>query len=158
MSNLLNKYRKWAQNIVGKKLIEVRGLIYFLDKPDFDHPQQIQLIFSKFENLLSLKCSRDGATLEFTDHPIQESNLGEYGKEVLLDISCMHPLDNYINKTLLKLLAVFSLVENAYIGIKFIFEEGDEGFFILNVGDEINILEVLPLGYEESEGIKIEAL
>ncbi len=64
---------------------------------------------------------------------------------------------NYLEKTLLKVFLVFSSVEDAFIGIMLIFED-HLSLFIMNIGDEINILESLPSSYEQDEGIKYQQL
>jgi hypothetical protein len=103
------KYQKWARNVIGEKLSSVKGLIYFFIAPDFEHPQQLQLIFSNVSNIISFKCGKDGSTLELTDNPMQEKNLGEYGEEIILDISHTPSLINFIGKALLKIYVVFLL-------------------------------------------------
>jgi hypothetical protein len=58
---------------------------------------------------------------------------------------------------LLDVYSVFSSVEDACVGIKFVFE-GDLNLIIVNFGDEINIFNSLPLSYEHDEGIKYQSL
>lgn len=157
MINPLGKYQEWALDVVGKKLLGVNGLIYFLETPDFDHPQQLQFIFSQVAKVNNLKCGRDGSTLELTERTLQENDLGEYGKEIIFDISHMHPFMNFLEKKLLKVFLVFSSIEDAFIGIKLIFED-HLSLFIMNIGDEINILESLSSSYEQDEGIKYQQL
>lgn len=151
------KYQKWARNVIGEKLSSVKGLIYFFKAPDFEHPQQLQLIFSNISNVTSFKCGKDGSTLELTDNPMQEKNLGEYGEEIILDISHTPSLINFIGKTLLKIYVAFSFTEDSYVGIKLSFE-GEKSFVIANIGDEINILDSFPSSYEEVEGINYQEL
>lgn len=83
---------------------------------------------------------------------MQEKDLGEYGKEVIMDMSLSISFINYIDKTLSDVVLIFSQVENAYIGVRLTFEEQLD-LIIINLGDEINILESLPLPYEKDEGI-----
>lgn len=157
MINPTGSYEKWSLGILGKKLLEIRGLIYIFDVPDFAHPQQLQFIFSKTANVISLKCGKDGSTLELTEHPMQERDLGELGKESIIDISHIHPLANFIEKTLLKLFLIFSSVEDACVGLRLVFEN-QLSLFIMNIGDEINIFEALSTSYEKSEGIRYSEL
>lgn len=157
MINPLGKYQEWTRRVVGRKLLGVKGLIYTLEVPDFDHPQQLQFIFSQAEKLDNLKCGKDGSTLELTERPLQENDLGEYGKEIIVDISHAHPFMNCLEKTLLRVFLVFSSVEDAFIGINLIFED-NLSLFIMNIGDEINILESLSSSYEQDEGIKYQQL
>lgn len=155
MNSPLEKYQEWTRGIVGEKLLGVRGLIYSLETPDYGHPQQLQFIFSKVEKINNLKCGKDGSTLELSDRPLRENDLSEYGKEMIVDTSNMLPFTNYLEKRLLKVFLVFSSLEDAIIGIKLIFED-NLILFIMNVGDELNILESLSSSYEEYEGIKYQ--
>ncbi|MGK3144344.1 hypothetical protein [Pantoea sp. C2G6] len=157
MINVVKGYQEWTRNVVGKKLLGVTGLIYSLETKDFIHPQQLQLVFSGVKERGSFKCGKDGATLELTNLPLQGSDLGEYGKEIVIDISNIYPLVNYLGKTLLKVFLMSSSLENAFIGVKLVFE-GEVNLFIMNIGDEISMLESLSSSYEQDEGIKYQQL
>lgn len=67
-----------------------------------------------------------------------------------MDMSNLPSFSRVIHKTLVKAYAVFSETEKSYIGLKLLFEAGLE-LFVLNVGDEINIFEFLPLSYEQED-------
>ncbi|MEB6380844.1 hypothetical protein MXM41_18205 [Leclercia adecarboxylata] len=157
MINPLENYEEWTLEVVGKKLLGINGLIYILEDPDFDHPQQLQLVFSKTGIADSLKCGKDGSTLELTDHPMQEKDLGEYGKEIIIDISHINPFVKFIGKTLSKVFLIFSSAEDAYVGLRLNFED-NFSLFIMNIGDEINIFECLPKSFEQNEGITYSEL
>ncbi|MBK4715758.1 MULTISPECIES: hypothetical protein [Tenebrionibacter/Tenebrionicola group] len=157
MIKSLRNYEEWTLGVVGKKLLQIKGLIYSLDVPDFEHPQQLQLVFSKAVTISSLKCGKDGSTLVLTEHPMQEKELGEYGKETIIDISHIHPFANFIEKTLLKVFLIFSSVEDAYVGLRLDFEN-HLSLIIMNIGDEINIFEALSTTYEQIEGIRYSEL
>jgi len=43
-----------------KKFSGVKGLIYVLETPNFEHPQQLQFIFLQAEKVDGLKCGKDG--------------------------------------------------------------------------------------------------
>ena len=152
MINLLRDYSEWAPKVIGQELSLVEALVYIFDKPDLQHPQQLQLSFLGIGSVGSFKCSKDGSSLELIDASMQEKDLGEYGKEVVVDVSLLPSFINYLKKTLLSIALIFSSVESSYIGVKFIFE-GQLDLIIVNLGDEINVLESLPLSYEKDEGI-----
>lgn len=157
MINVVGGYQKWARSVVGRKLLRVNGVIYSLETHDFSHPQQLQLVFSEVEEMESFKCGRDGSTLELTDVPLQGNDLGEYGRETVIDISHVYPFVNYLEKKILKVFLIFSSLEDAFIGVKLVFE-GELMLFIMNVGDEISMLESLSSSYEQDEGIKYQHL
>lgn len=149
----LGKYQEWTCCVIGEKLSVVRGLIYILDKPEIEHPQQLQLVFSNNEKSVNFKCGKDGSSLELTYIPLQENDLGEYGKEVIIDISHRPLFVHLLEKILIEVSLVFSSMENNYIGVKLVFE-GCLSLIIVNIGDEINILDSFPISYEKDEGIK----
>ncbi|WP_431022262.1 TMV resistance protein N-like [Erwinia rhapontici] len=157
MINPLGKCQEWARCVIGEKLSEVRGLIYVLDKPDFEYPQQLQLVFANIKKPVSFKCGKDGSNLDVTYFPIQENDLGEYGKEVVMDMSHFPLFVNYLDKILVEVNLIFSAVESSYIGLKLFFE-GYLSLMIVNIGDEMNILESFPTSYEKDEGIEYHKL
>ncbi|WP_313700825.1 hypothetical protein [Pantoea sp.] len=157
MINIVGRYQEWTRSVVGRKLLGVNGVIYSLETHDFNHPQQLQLVFSEVEEMKSFKCGRDGSTLELTDLPLQGNDLGEYGREMVIDISHIYPFVNYIGKKVLKAFLIFSSLEEAFIGVKLVFEV-ELTFFIMNIGDEISIFESLSSSYEQDEGVKYQQL
>ena len=155
MTNPLGQYKKWASYVIGERLLEVKGVIYFFETPDLEHPQQLQLIFSNTEKAFSFRCGKDGSTLELTDSPVQENDLGEYGKEIIMDISSSMSFVDCIGNPLLKVYSIFSSIEGAYIGVKLVFD-GDLNLIVLNIGDEINIFG--SLSSCENDDIKYQEL
>ncbi|EJA8226242.1 hypothetical protein MUZ84_004871 [Salmonella enterica] len=79
-------YQELAHNVVGKKLQNINGLIYVYDVPDLEAPQQLQFVFFSENQSIVFRCGQDGASLELIDSPMQENNLGEYGKEEIMDL------------------------------------------------------------------------
>ncbi|MBA5235547.1 hypothetical protein H2Y54_03125 [Pectobacterium aroidearum] len=142
MTNPLAQYQEWTSYVIGERLSGVKGVIHFFETPDLEHPQQLQLIFSRTEKAVSFRCGKDGSTLELTGSPVQENDLGEYGKEIIMDLSSSMSFVDYIGKFLLTVYSIFSSVEDAYIGIKLVFE-GDMNLIVVNIGDEINIFDSL---------------
>jgi len=103
------------------------------------------------------KCGGDGASLELTSSPLLESDIGEYGNEGIVDISANEPFYECIGRKLAELHLIFSSVEDANIGVRFNFEDG-EGFCVVNWGDEINIMKCLPDAFEKNEGVKYKVI
>lgn len=157
MIKFLGQYQKWASSVINGRLLDVRGLVYVFDKSDSYHTQKLQFVFSNTEKLFSFMCSKDGSSLELTDSPIQESDLGEYGKEIIMDMSNITLFIDYIGKRLLEVYSIFYSVEDAFVGIKLVFE-GDLNLIVVNLGGEINIFNSLPSSYEHDEGIKYQSL
>lgn len=152
MITCLEHYSEWAHHVEGKKLQGVKGLLYAYEFPDIDHPQQLQFVFADSKNVGVFKCAKDGSTLEIANLPMQENDLGEYGKELIIDISEHPMLSECISETLQEVYSVFSKEERTYVGLMLKFSNECE-IFILNIGDELNMFKSLPLAYEQKEGI-----
>ncbi|MBD2786472.1 hypothetical protein ID858_16490 [Xenorhabdus sp. DI] len=152
MSNLSEMYEKWGRDVIGRILTDVNGLIYVLETPDFDHPQHLQFSFSDNSGDIGFRCGKDGSTLEITKLPMQESDLGEYGKEVIMNMSASLLFHRYIGMVVSKVFLIYSNIEKATIGIKLVFDDR-LSLIVINLGDEINIFEYLPLQFEKDEMI-----
>lgn len=148
----LEEYKHIACNVVGQKLKKINGLIYVYDTPDFGSPQQLQLVFFIKNQSIVFKCGLDGASLELSDSPMQENDLGEYGKEIIMDLSNLSIFHNIIGKTFLKLYVIYSEIEQKVIGTKLVFDEGLT-LVIINLGDEIKAFNSLSMEYEQDEKI-----
>ncbi|EGG5311693.1 hypothetical protein HJ617_005635, partial [Salmonella enterica] len=116
-------YQELAHNVVGKKLQNINGLIYVYDVPDLEAPQQLQLVFFSENQSIVFKCGQDGASLELIDSPMQENDLGEYGKEEIMDLSNSCLFQKFIGKTLLTFYVIYSETEQKIIGVKLFFDE-----------------------------------
>jgi len=152
MSYFPEIYQEWCRDVIGKKLFEVNGLIYVLDAPDLDRPQRLQFIFSGINQEVNIRCGKDGATLELSKLPMQESDLGEYGKELIMSMSSSRLFQRYIGRKVSGVFPIYSDAEKTIIGIKLVFD-GELSLIIINFGDEINIFDSLPSLYEQEEGI-----
>lgn len=98
------------------------------------------------------RCGLDGASLELSDLPMQEKDLGEYGKEVIMDLSNSCFFQKFIGKILLQFYVIYSEVEQKLIGAKLFLDEGLT-LVIINLGDEIKTFETLSMEYERDEKI-----
>ncbi|HHR8284183.1 TPA: hypothetical protein ACS9WW_004174 [Salmonella enterica subsp. enterica serovar Muenchen] len=145
-------YQELAYNVVGKKLQNINGLIYVYDVPDLEAPQQLQLVFFSENQSIVFRCGQDGASLELIDSPMQENDLGEYGKEEIMDLSNSLLFHKFIGKILLRLYVIHSEIEQKIIGAKLFFDEGLT-LIILNFGDEIRVFDSLSKEYERDEKI-----
>ncbi|WP_024550141.1 hypothetical protein [Siccibacter turicensis] len=145
-------YQELARNVVGRKLQNVNGLIYIYNVPDLGAPQQLQLVFFSENQSIVFRCGLDGASLELSDLPMQEKDLGEYGKEVIMDLSNSCFFQKFIGKILLQFYVIYSEIEQKLIGAKLFFNEGLT-LVIINLGDEIKTFETLSMEYERDEKI-----
>ena len=145
-------YQDLANNVVGQKLQNVNGLIYVYDVPDLGAPQQLELIFLGENKNIAFKCGQDGASLELINSPMQEKDLGEYGKEIIMDLSNSSLFQEVIGKTLCRFYMVYSETEQKVIGTKLVFDDGLT-LVIVNFGDEIKVFDSLSMDYERDEKI-----
>ncbi|WP_127958495.1 hypothetical protein [Serratia microhaemolytica] len=152
MTRFKNEHAEIIKSIIGESLLGINGLIYWLEEPDLIHPQQIQFTFSRAQTKISFRCGMDGSTLEFTDIEMQESDLGEYGREVIMNISYTPHFQQYLGQVLSGFFAIYSATENSIIGMKLCFKN-QINLIILNTGDEISIFDSLSLQYEKEERI-----
>lgn len=84
---------------------------------------------------------------------MQESDLGEYDKDVIMNISKFYVLHEYIGKVLSSCYIIYFQVEKTIIGTNLVFDNMLT-LLVINLGDEINLLDSLPSEYELSEGIR----
>lgn len=83
---------------------------------------------------------------------MQENDLGEYGKEIVMNMSNSSMFQRYIGDVLSKVFLIHSGIEETIIGIKLFFEN-KLNLIILNQGDEINVFDSLSSQYEKEENI-----
>lgn len=152
MMHYFEGYQELTRNVVGQKLQNVNGLIYIYDIPDLGTPQQLELVFFGENKNIAFKCGKDGASLVLVNSPIQENDLGEYGKEIIMDLSNSLLFQKVIGKTLCRFYVVYSEIEQKVIGTKLVFDEGFT-LVIANIGDEIKAFDSLPMDYERDEKI-----
>lgn len=144
--------KKYISNLHGLKLEHVVALIYVLEAPDLESPQQLQFVFSSECKFLGFRCGHDGASIEIFNSPLQENDLGEYGKEVIMELSGLDVFRAYIGKRFVNFYFVFSEVEKKNIGVKLEFEGGGD-IVILNIGDEMVFSNSLAPDFEREESI-----
>lgn len=152
MTHFGGGYQDLAHNVVGQKLRNVNGLIYVYDVPDLGAPQQLELIFFGENKNIAFKCGQDGASLELINSPMQENDLGEYGKEIIMDLSNSFLFQKVIGRKLCRFYMVYSEIEQKVIGTKLVFDE-ELTLVIVNLGDEIKVFDSLSMEYERDEKI-----
>jgi len=148
---MIEELKEWLSFIVGKKLKSVYGLIYFFAVGDTNHPQELQVVFEA-AMIKKISCSSDGATMLIQDSPMIESELGEYGKQLIRDISDMPPFERVIGEELHGVDIITSGVEQGVVGLRFKFSNSKK-IDILTLGDEISFYEMTPLKIIEEEGL-----
>lgn len=148
---LYDNISEWGSSIIGKRFKSVWGLVYVLDVEDIEHPQALQIIFDG-GLLKTISCASDGAKLLLRDVPMVESDLGEYGKQIIKDISINSIFGDAIDKELCRLSIIYSETEQGIIGLNFYFSNFVT-INVINLGDEINIYGEIPKNILNEERI-----
>jgi hypothetical protein len=140
---------EWFRSIIGKKLNAIYGLIYIYLTEDINHPQELQIIFEN-EITRKISCGSDGSTLRIDNSPMIESDLGEYGKQLIMDISNVPVFQQAVGEKLEKLEVIESKREQCIVGINLKFSNSII-INILTIGDEISYYTSIPLSIVEDE-------
>lgn len=136
MISSLEKMKAWARESINKEIESICGLIYSLDSPDLDAPQRLQIKFSGSNENFQLFCGKDGSTLAIERGTLKNRDLGEYGKEVVTDISNIEPYSHYVRLTPSNFHSILSKGENTIVGVKLSFNN-KTNIFLINAGDEL---------------------
>jgi len=152
MIHISDEVVNWVKNVLGKQLCKVNGLIYSFGEPDFERPQQLQLLFNQYDGSESFCCGQDGSTLILTRSLMQACNLGTLGKQDILDLSGGEWFSEYVGLRLMHAYSIFSNIEYAYIGLKLSFSNNTD-LSIINLGDEIHLFKKIPTVIVEEQGI-----
>lgn len=139
---MIKTLKKWFDNIVGKKLNFIYGLIYIYETKDIDHPQELQIIFDD-KIIKKISCAPDGSSIRIDDSPMIGSDLGEYGKQSIIDISNIPIFHKAIGRTLENIEIIKSETEQCIVGVRFEFYDSII-INILTLGDEISYYNVIP--------------
>jgi len=149
----IEEFKGWLLNIIGRKLIFVQALIHVYEgNENISSPQELQLSFeSKIRG--KLKCGSDGESIVLDSTELKPSDLGEYGKQIVKDISNLSCWQKVIGSPLKEVHLLESMREFCLMGIKFTFEN-DLSVVMVNLGDEIFIYESLPEEIVQEEEIR----
>lgn len=146
---MLKILKEWISSILGKKLKSVYGLIYIYETEDINHPQELKFIFET-GLIKKISCASDGSTLLIQDTPIIESDLAEYGKQLIKDISDIPAFNDLIDEELHDIEIINSEIEQSIVGLKFQFSNS-KVINILTLGDEISFYKNIPVNLIEDE-------
>lgn len=147
-------FQNWLLQIIGRKLLDVRALIFsFNGEEDFDSPQKLSLIFEGL-SIGNLSCATDGSSIKHDGNPVVGRDLGKYGKEIAKNISGFPPWNDFIGKTVTKVELLYSNREGSTMGIFFEFNNSMT-IMIANIGDEIAVYKTLPKLIENEEQISL---
>lgn len=141
-------------DFVGEKVISVLGLFYLLEgEKDIDDPQELQINFSSGRSL-KIYCSPDGASICCESGYIVARNLGDFGEEIVEDVSYMTPWENLVGDQIIDVCVAKSSIEKASIGIRLGF--GKENVSVLNLGDDLYVFEDVPETIVRDQGLEFD--
>lgn len=127
----------WLKSLHGQEFRSVEALVYvYGDVENIEHPQAVSLKFSLSESNI-IECDSDGDSIKVSRGNIVESDLEEFGREVIKDFSTHEIWSKFIGKRVSSSFLIES-VGQVKAGIGFEFEDGNS-IYILNLGDELFI-------------------
>ncbi|MBS9438121.1 hypothetical protein EAE91_13435 [Photorhabdus noenieputensis] len=154
--NLVTKaINQWGAQIIGKPLKSVYGLIHIYDIVDVEHPQELSIEFCEIDNSpKKLLCGPNGTSIVLCEGELSENDLGEYGKEIVMDLSNLKIFDGLIGKPLSYINTIYSEIEQDIIGFMFVFYNYGQ-FSVMNLGDEIYMFNHIPDSLLKDEEISL---
>lgn len=148
---------EWLLSSLGKRLVSVFALVHvYNNEKDFHTFQEISISFLSNDNG-KLFCGGNGSSIEWSNSDMQENDLGEYGKNVIQDISKMNPWNTCLNEILKDVKMLYSSVEKSEIGILLEFSN-DSHVSVINLGDDIYVFDSIPDNIMESQKITLLSL
>lgn len=134
----------YGEEVVGRILKSVCGLMFTCDEQtSFDNLQEITMEFGPLSFFMRLAGGIDGASLLLDELPLRESDMGEYGKLIIRNISSNPAFIEVIDKRIIAFNVVYSGVEQIIIGVNLQFDNSME-ISILNLGDQLFIFNKIP--------------
>ena len=129
----------WAKNALNSTLARVDGKIFaHRESLDFARPQAVRLRFSGTEGI-TFFCHRDGETLTWDTSELSDVNLGEYGKELVVNFADHTPWCRLIGRTLASVSDIVS-PDGHVAGYEFTFKP-DGYVLLLNLGDDMVVFD-----------------
>jgi hypothetical protein len=138
----------WLLSAYDRELLSVKALFHVFDSVRCSSPQEIELVFEgAFGRIYG---DKDGATLCFSPVESVECDLGEYGSQRIFSISDGPVFSKVVGRTLRSASLIQSLRDKTMVGVEMDFDEGAK-VFIMNLGDEIFVFDVIPEKIIEEE-------
>ena len=126
------------KHLRGQEFRSVEALIFVYENvEETEHPQSLSFTFS-LSKCCILECASDGEAIKFHQGHLVESDLAEFGRQVVRDISSEPAWGQYIGRKVHNAFVV-ELDSQIIIGIGLKFDD-ESSLFILNFGDELFIV------------------
>lgn len=142
--------------IVGKRLLGVLALIYVYEEEEHFPPQALMLLYEG-DRRLKLTCGSDGASLEWSDGELVETDLGEYGEEVVRDFGRLPQWQGKIGRKLAGSKYIYSEREKRVIGLELLFID-EPSVKIMNLGDELYVFEDIPHAVFQEQELEFHSI
>jgi hypothetical protein len=154
---LSEEFRNWLLNAIDSKLISVSALIYLPESErEIFSPQELLLVFESGKQM-KLSCGSDGESLVGNNQELVPIDLGEYGKEIVKDVSYLACVENLIGHVLRDVKLIKSSGNSYLMGLQFSFEN-NLSVVVVNLGDDLFVFESLPEEIAREEEITYEQL
>ncbi|RKZ73073.1 MAG: hypothetical protein DRR16_33415 [Candidatus Parabeggiatoa sp. nov. 3] len=138
MTQYTNKLSEGLKLLLGKKLKKVIASIFsFEGVLNMESPQAVLLQFEDNRRLVFYPAS-DGVSLDCDHKTLSPLDLGEYGKEIIMEVSQLSLWQYALGEVLTEAYVIFSHVEENAVGIKMHFNNSSI-IIIINCGDDIYV-------------------
>ncbi|HIE01762.1 MAG TPA: hypothetical protein EYP59_15995 [Thiotrichaceae bacterium] len=137
MTQYTNKLREGLKLLLGKPLKKVTASIFsYQGVLNMESPQAVSLQFEENHHLVFYTAS-DCVSLNCDHRTLSPWDFGEYGQEILLDISQFSLWQYALDQVLTEAYILFSHVEENAVGIKMHFKSCI--IIVVNCGDEMYV-------------------
>lgn len=148
MGNPINQICSLLREVVGYRLLSVIALLHtFEGEKDFSSPQELLLVFEN-NSQVRLRCDQDGESIIVDNEAPTESNLEEYGQNILYNYSNDNEIEFGIGKKVKQIELIVS--DNIVFGVS-IFYDTACSLTLLNLGDELYVYDEFPKYIVEEE-------
>jgi len=137
MTSYTNKLRKGLKFLLGKPLKKVIASVFsYQGILNMESPQALLLQFEENHQLVFYPAP-DGVSLDCGHKTLSPLNLGQYGQEIIQEISPLNFWQYALGQVLIEAYILFSHVEENAVGIKMYFNNSI--IIIINCGDEMYV-------------------
>jgi hypothetical protein len=103
------------------------------------------------------KCSYDGSSINWQEGEPHESDMDEFGSQVVENLSESQLWQRVLNKVLVGAELLYSSIEDTFIGVKLSFD-GGSSVSIINLGDELYVYQDIPEEVIIDQGITCSSI
>lgn len=142
MIKVSEAFKSWLVGCIGLRLRLALGLFHVFDSKKSDSPQAVSLFFDGQE-VGTLGCASDGASIAYSSDAVSECDLGEFGAEKIFPLRGNKVFSSVIGQELSTVSLVVSILEDSVAGVSLRFNNAQCLIFI-NLGDDLYVYDEIP--------------